>query len=62
MSSFADWLSITDGRKLIIEPDIDSINALTEKRQKVWDSVNNSNFVSNEEKRETLGFNGENKI
>ena len=62
MSSFADWLSITDGRKLIIEPDIDSINALAEKRQKVWDSVNNSNFVSNEEKRETLGFNGENKI
>ena len=62
MSSFADWLSITDGRKLIIEPDIDSINALTEKRQKVWDSVNNSNFVSNEEKREISGFNGENKI
>ena len=62
MSSFADWLSITDGRKLIIEPDIDSINALTEKRQKVWDSVNNSNFVSNEEKRETLGFDGKNNV
>ena len=62
MSSFADWLSITDGRKLIIEPDIDSINALAEKRQKVWDSVNNSNFVSNEEKRETLGFDGKNNV
>ena len=59
MSSFADWLSGFDGRKLIIEPDIDSINALSEKRQKVWESVNNSNFVSNEEKRETLGFDGE---
>ena len=59
MSSLADWLSGFDGRKLIIEPDIDSINALSEKRQKVWESVNNSNFVSNEEKRETLGFDGE---
>ena len=62
MSSLADWLSSFDGRKLIIEPDIDSIGALSEKRQKVWESVNNSSFVSNEEKRETLGFDGKNKI
>lgn len=57
-SSIANWLSYSDGRKILIEPDLDSISTLSEKRQKIWETMKNSNFVSEKEKRETLGFNG----
>ena len=42
--------------KIVIEPDLDTIPALYEQRQKTWEAVQNSDFVSDEEKRESLGF------
>ena len=59
MSSIACWLSKIDGRNLIIEPDLDSISAISEKRQKIWKTINESDFVDDKEKRESLGFNRE---
>ncbi len=58
-SSIANWLSYSDGRKILIEPDLDSISTLSAKRQKIWETMKNSNFVSEKEKRESLGFNGD---
>lgn len=59
LSSIANWISQADGRKIIIEPDLDTISSLSEQRQKIWETVNNSDFVSDKEKRESLGFDKE---
>ena len=56
LSSISKWLSQSSNRTLIIEPDLDTITSLAEQRQKTWETINNSDFVSDEEKRESLGF------
>ena len=56
LSSIAKWISNSNKRNIVIEPDLDTISSLTEQRQKIWQTVNDSNFVSQEEKRESLGF------
>ncbi len=56
LSSIAKWISQSNHRNIIIEPDLDTISSLAEQRQKTWEVVNNSEFVSQEEKRESLGF------
>ena len=59
LGELSDWLSKSYDRNLIIEPDLDTISAISEKRQKIWETVNNSDFVSENEKRESLGYEGE---
>ena len=56
LSSIAKWISQSNNRNIVIEPDLDTISSLTEQRQKTWEVVNKSEFVSKEEKRESLGF------
>ena len=56
LNSISKWLSQSNGRQIEIEPDLDTIQSLAEKRQKTWETMNNSDFVSDEEKRESLGF------
>ena len=56
LSSIAKWISQSNGRNIILEPDLDAVASLAEQRQKTWETVNNSDFVSQEEKRESLGF------
>ncbi len=56
LSSISKWLSQSFSRDISIEPDLDTISSLAEQRQKTWETINKSNFVSNEEKRESLGF------
>ena len=62
VNAIADWYSMHSGRNIIIEPDLDTIQSLAEQRQKTWETINNSEFVSESEKRESLGFDGENKV
>ena len=62
LSSIAKWISQSDGRNIIIEPDLDTISSLSEQRQKTWEVINNSKFVSREEKRESLGFDAKTSI
>ena len=56
VNAIADWYSMHSGRNIIIEPDLDTIQSLAEQRQKTWETINNSEFVSESEKRESLGF------
>jgi len=55
-SSIAKWISQSYERNVSIEPDLDSIPSLFEQRQKAWQVVNKSDFVSKKEKRDCLGF------
>jgi HK97 family phage portal protein len=57
LGELSEWLSKSYNRNLIIEPDLDTISAISEKRQKIWETVNKSDFVSENEKRESLGGN-----
>ena len=59
LGELSEWLSKSYDRNLIIEPDLDTISAISEKRQKIWETVNKSDFVSENEKRESLGYEGE---
>ena len=56
LSSISQWISQAFNRNIIIEPDLDTISSLAEQRQKTWETMNDSNFVSDNEKRESLGF------
>ena len=56
LSSLSQWISKSYGRNIIIEPDLDTISSLVKQRKDLWEAVNNSDFVSKEEKRESLGF------
>ena len=58
LSSLSQWISQAFNRNIIIEPDLDTISSLAEQRQKTWETMNNSDFVSDNEKRESLGFEG----
>ena len=58
LSSLSQWISQAFNRNIIIEPDLDTISSLAEQRQKTWETLNKSDFVSNNEKRESLGFEG----
>ena len=62
LSSIAKWISISSERMISIEPDIDTISSLSEQRQKIWETINKSDFVSEEEKRENLGFEAKMKL
>ncbi|MEN9782145.1 MAG: hypothetical protein RL208_295, partial [Pseudomonadota bacterium] len=57
LSSIANWLAQSYNiPSLKIELDADSVSALLEKRQQMWQTVNNSNFLSTQEKRNEIGF------
>lgn len=50
------WISTNTNSDIEIKLDMDSISILTEKRYKIWDYVNRSEFLSPEEKKKMLGF------
>ena len=59
LENLANWFSLSENRNIKIEVDLDSIPSLSEKRQKVWETIKNSNIVSNNEKRDALGYDTE---
>ena len=54
-----NWLVPQYGEGLALGMDLDGISALSVRREKVWDRVNNATFLSDEEKRELVGLNGQ---
>ena len=55
-TQFTDWLRQKYETNCKIYFDLDSIPALTTKREKLWEKVSNADFLSTDEKREILGF------
>lgn len=52
----SSWFSIIYKEDLQLEIDLDSISALSDQRQKLWDNLKTTDFITNEEKRAILGF------
>ena len=52
--AFAQWLA--PGERLRLEPDLDAIEALAEERESLWRRVWAADFLSDDEKREAVGY------
>jgi len=52
----SQWLSLAIGEDIELKPDLDEIPALAEERKAVWEKVSSVDFLSDEEKREALGY------
>ncbi|KLK92721.1 portal protein [Microvirga vignae] len=56
MEAFAQWLSPGFGEVLQLEPDLDAIEALADERESLWRRVSSASFLSDDEKREAVGY------
>lgn len=55
-AAFAHWLQPPEGGILRFRPDLDAIEALAEEREALWRRVSAAPFLSEDEKREALGY------
>lgn len=56
LSEFNNWLVPMFGNDLELAPDEDKIVALAGKRQKQWETIKDANFLTDNEKRNMVGF------
>ncbi|MFC5393106.1 phage portal protein [Bosea vestrisii] len=54
--SLAQWLGPAFGDALTLEPDLDAVEALAEERESLWRRVSAAGFLSEDEKREAVGY------
>jgi HK97 family phage portal protein len=54
--ALAQWLAPAYGEALALAPDLDSIEALAEERESLWRRVSAATFLSDDEKREAVGY------
>jgi HK97 family phage portal protein len=54
--SLSHWLAPAYGETLRLEPDLDAIEALAEERESLWRRVSAAAFLSDDEKREAVGY------
>src|SRR4051812_3226811 len=54
--SLSHWLAPAFGETLRLEPDLDAIEALADERESLWRRVTAAAFLSNDEKREAVGY------
>ncbi|MEY3196659.1 MAG: hypothetical protein RLZZ59_25, partial [Pseudomonadota bacterium] len=54
--AFTNWLSYWFNQEIIIDFDRDSISALIEKRENLWDKISKSSFMTVNEKRAFVGL------
>ncbi|MEB2847126.1 phage portal protein [Rhizobiales bacterium RZME27] len=54
--SFSAWLGGVFGEKLRLEPDLDRIAGLATEREALWARVGAASFLSDDEKREAVGY------
>jgi phage portal protein BeeE len=50
----AQWLA--EGQALVLEPDLDAIEALADERESLWRRVTAAPFLTDAEKREAVGY------
>jgi HK97 family phage portal protein len=58
----ANWFKWMFNTEYLIWYDIDSIQALSKRREIEWKKINNAEFLTNDEKREAFGYPAMNKI
>jgi HK97 family phage portal protein len=54
--ALAQWLGPAFGGGLALEPDIDAVEALAEERESLWRRVTRAGFLTDDEKREAVGY------
>jgi len=54
--ALAQWLGPAFGDVLVLEPDLDAIEALAEERESLWRRVSAASFLAEDEKREAVGY------
>ncbi len=54
--ALSQWLSPAFGTDLTLEPDLDAIEALALERESLWRRVSAAAFLSDDEKREAVGY------
>ncbi|AWM87771.1 phage portal protein [Microvirga sp. 17 mud 1-3] len=54
--ALAHWLAPAYGELLHLEPDLDAIEALSGERESLWRRVSAATFLSEDEKREAVGY------
>ena len=54
--SLAQWLGPAFGDDLVLEPDLDAVEALADERESLWRRVSTAAFLSEDEKREAVGY------
>lgn len=55
-ASFSAWLGGAHGGRLRLEPDLDRIAGLSAEREALWARVGAATFLSDDEKREAVGY------
>jgi HK97 family phage portal protein len=55
-SSLSGWISRLYGEELVLDFDREKITALTHKRETEWEKVKGADFLTDDEKRQYLGF------
>ena len=53
---FTHWLAPAHGGALRFEPDADRIDALAAEREALWKRVSDAPFLTDDEKREAVGY------
>lgn len=56
LESLSNGLTGTYGDKFMLRTDLDSLEALADERKDLWDRVNQSKFITLDEKREATGY------
>jgi HK97 family phage portal protein len=54
--SLAQWLGPAFGDDLMLEPDLDAVEALADERESLWRRVSAAGFLDDDEKREAVGY------
>jgi HK97 family phage portal protein len=54
--ALVQWLQPAYGEALTLEPDLDAIEALSTERESLWRRVSAAGFLSDDEKREAVGY------
>lgn len=54
--ALAHWLAPAYREALALEPDLDAIEALADERESLWRRVSAASFLSDDEKREAIGY------
>jgi HK97 family phage portal protein len=54
--AIAHWLAPAFGEGLVLEPDLDAVEALSAERESLWRRVSAATFLTEDEKREAVGY------
>jgi HK97 family phage portal protein len=55
-ASLSTWLARSHGEGLRLEPDLDKVAGLASERDQLWTRVGNAAFLTDEEKRQAVGY------